>query len=139
MRASREDAHRLLKKKMIGFEYEGQVAYITRIEDFREYMAPGVYEAVKKAFENGCNGGLRQEYEDLRSAYDELQSDYDLLEDEAGDIDTVRDELEDCEEERDTLQEKINTLTHRIEELINQYYQRYIKTEEIIPELEKLI
>lgn len=124
---------------MIGFEYKGQVAYITRMDDFRDYMEPEVYEAVRKAFENGCDGGLRQEYEDLRSAYDELQSDYDLLEDEADDIDTVRDELEDCEEERDTLQEKINTLTHRIEELINQYYQRYIKAEEIIPELEKMI
>lgn len=46
---------------------------------------------------------------------------------------------EECEEERDALQEKVDTLTHHIEELINQYYQRYIKTEEIIPELEKLI
>ena len=44
-----------------------------------------------------------------------------------------------CEEERDALQEKVDTLTHHIKELINQYYQRYIKTEEIIPELEKLI
>lgn len=35
--------------------------------------------------------------------------------------------------------EKVDTLTHHIKELINQYYQRYIKTEEIIPELEKLI
>ena len=124
---------------MIGFEYKGQVAYITRIDDFRDYMAPGVYEAVQKAFENGCNGGLRQEYEDLQSAYDELQSEYDFLEDEAGDIDAVRDELEDCEEERDALQEKVDTLTHHIKDLINQYYQQYIKLEDIIPELEKML
>lgn len=56
-----------------------------------------------------------------------------------GDIDAVQAEREECEEERDALQEKVDTLTHHIEELINQYYQRYIKTEEIIPELEKLI
>lgn len=117
---------------MIGFEYKGQVAYITRMDDFRDYMEPEVYEAVRKAFENGCDGGLRQEY-------DELQTEYDILEDEVGDIDAVQAEREKCEEERDALQEKVDTLTHHIKELINQYYQRYIKTEEIIPELEKLI
>nr|DAL68945.1 MAG TPA: hypothetical protein [Caudoviricetes sp.] len=113
-------------RKMIGFEYKGQVAYITRMDDFRDYMEPEVYEAVRKAFENGFDGGIRQEYEEL-------------LEDEVGDIDAVQAEREECEEERDALQEKVDTLTHHIEELINQYYQRYIKTEEIIPELEKLI
>lgn len=55
------------------------------------------------------------------------------------DIDAVQAEREKCEEERNALQEKVDTLTHHIKELINQYYQRYIKTEEIIPELEKLI
>ena len=68
---------------MIGFEYKGQVEYITRIEDFRDFMNPAVYEAMVKAFENGCDGGLRQEYEELQSEYEELQSDYELLEDEA--------------------------------------------------------
>ena len=90
---------------MIGFEYKGQVAYITRMDDFRDYMEPEV----------------------------------DILEDEMRDIDAVQAEREKCEEERDALQEKVDTLTHHIKELINQYYQRYIKTEEIIPELEKLI
>ena len=70
---------------------------------------------------------------------DRLQTAYDILEDEVGDIDAVQAEREECEEERDALQEKVDTLTHHIEELINQYYQRYIKTEEIIPKLEKLI
>ena len=126
-------------RKMIGFEYKGQVAYITRMDDFRDYMEPEVYEAVRKAFENGCDGRLRQEYEELQAEYDELQTEYDILEDEVGDIDAVQAEREKCEEERDALQEKVDTLTHHIKELINQYYQRYIKTEEIIPELEKLI
>ena len=121
-------------RKMIGFEYKGQVAYITRMDDFRDYMEPEVYEAVRKAFENGCDGGLRQEYEELQA-----ETEYDILEDEVEDIDAVQAEREKCEEERDALQEKVDTLTHHIKELINQYYQRYIKTEEIIPELEKLI
>lgn len=29
-------------RKMIGFEYKGQVAYITRMDDFRDYMEPEV-------------------------------------------------------------------------------------------------
>ncbi len=124
---------------MIGFEYKGQVAYITRIDDFRDYMEPEVYEAVRKAFEDGCDGGLRQEYEELKSEYEELQSDYSILEDEADDIDGVRDELDECEEQRDLIQEKYDTLTQCIKDLIEQYYQRYIKKEDIIPELEKMM
>lgn len=124
---------------MIGFEYKGQVAYITRIDDFRDYMEPEVYEAVRKAFEDGCDGGLRQEYEELKSEYEELQSDYSILEDEADDIDGVRDELDECEEQRDLIQEKYDTLTQCIKDLIEQYYQRYIKQEDIIPELEKMM
>lgn len=126
-------------KKMIGFEYKGQVAYITRIDDFRDYMEPEVYEAVRKAFENGCDGGLRQEYEELQAEYDELQTEYSILEDEADTVDCIRDELSECEEQRDSIQEKYDALTQCIESLIEQYYQRYITQEDIIPELEKMI
>ena len=124
---------------MIGFEYKGQVSYITRIDDFYDYMEPEVYEAVRKAFENGFDGELRQKYEELQMEYEDLQSDYYQLEDEAGDIDDVREELKECEEERDTIQEKYDTLTHCIKVLISEYYQRYIKLEDVIPKLEKLI
>lgn len=126
-------------KEMIGFEYKGQVAYITRIDDFRDYMEPEVYEAVRKAFENGCDGGLRQEYEELQAEYDELQTVYSILEDEADTVDCIRDELSECEEQRDSIQEKYDALTQCIESLIEQYYQRYITQEDIIPELEKMI
>ena len=119
-------------KEMIGFEYKGQVAYITRIDDFRDYMEPEVYEAVRKAFENGCD-------EELQAEYDELQTDYSILEDEADTVDCIRDELSECEEQRDSIQEKYDALTQCIESLIEQYYQRYITQEDIIPELEKMI
>lgn len=127
-------------KRMIGFEYEGQVNYITRIEDFRDFMHPSVYEAMVKAFENGCGSdGILQKYEELKQDYEELQSDYKILEDEADDLDYVRDELDECEKKRDEIQEKYNTLTHCIEVLINQYYQKYIKQEDVIYKLERLI
>lgn len=50
-----------------------------------------------------------------------------------------RDELSECEEQRDSIQEKYDALTQCIESLIEQYYQRYITQEDIIPELEKMI
>lgn len=124
---------------MIGFEYKGQAAYVTRLDDFREYMEPEIYEAVQKAFENGFDGGLQQEYEELQEDYKDLQREYDQLECEVGDIEEVQEELEECEEERDALQEKYDTITHRIKSLVNQYYQRYIELEDIIPELERVM
>lgn len=124
---------------MIGFEYKGQVEYITRIEDFRDFMEPSVYEAMVKAFENGCgNDGILKKYEELKQDYEELKSDFEILEDEADDLDYVRDELDECEKERDEIKEKYNTLTHCIEVLVNQYYQQYIALEDIIPQLEAL-
>ena len=42
-------------------------------------MEPEVYEAVRKAFENGCDGGLRQKYKELLEEYENLQSDYSQL------------------------------------------------------------
>lgn len=54
---------------MIGFEYEGSVNYISRIDDFQEYMKPEVYEAMREAFENGCDGvgGFRKKYEEIKT------------------------------------------------------------------------
>jgi predicted nuclease with TOPRIM domain len=124
---------------MIGFEYKGQAAYVTRLDDFREYMEPEIYEAVQKAFENGFDGRLRQEYEELQEDYKDLQREYDQLECEVGDIEEVQEELDECEEERDALQEKYDTITNRIKALVNQYYQRYIEPEDIIPELERVM
>lgn len=124
---------------MIGFEYKGQAAYVTRLDDFREYMEPEIYEAVQKAFENGFDGRIRQEYEELQEDYKDLQREYDQLECEAGDIEEVREELEECEEERDALQEKYDTIIHCIKSLVNQYYQHYIELEDIIPELERVM
>lgn len=124
---------------MIGFVYKGKVSYITRIDDFYDYMEPEVYEAVREAFENGCDGGMKQEHKELQEKYKELQDDYDQLRDEIEDIDDIREELEECEEERNAIQEKCDTLTHCIKVLINEYYQSYIKLEDILPELEKMI
>ena len=130
---------------MIGFEYQGQVNYINRIEDFQDFMEPTVYEAVKEAFEKGCDsaGGLREKYEDLESDYEDLESDYEIVKDELDDVedrlDDCEDRLNDCEEERDLLNDKYNTLKSQIKKLINDVYLEYAKLEEVIPALEKMV
>ena len=121
-------------KKMIGFLYKGQVNYINRIEDFRDFVEPSLYEAMLQAFENGCGNddGIQKKYEELESDYEELESQYSSLEDEV-------DRLEELAEERDSAKEKYDTLVHCIEVLIAQYYQRYIKQDDLIPNLEKMV
>jgi archaellum component FlaC len=123
---------------MIGFEYEGSVNYISRIDDFQEYMKPEVYEAMREAFENGCDGvgGFRKKYEEIKSDYDDLEYECESLKDE---IDGAEDRLAECEEERDNLDEKYKSLKHQIEKLINDIYMEYIKPDDIVPALEKMI
>ena len=118
---------------MIGFEYHGQVNYITQIEDFRDFMEPSVYEALVKALAGGLwDENWRQKYEELKADYDDLKQSYDELDD-------VSDELAECEERLENMENKFEVFRRAIEVLINQYYQKYIKQEDVIPTLEKLI
>ena len=118
---------------MIGLEYQGQVHYITKMEDFRDFMEPSVYEALVKALDGGLwQDNYEEMYKDLLSEYESLERDYEDLED-------ARDELEDCETQLVDMEQKYDTFKHAIEVLIGQYYQKYIKQEDIIPTMEKLI
>ena len=125
---------------MIGFKYQGQVNYITRMQDFSDFMEPQVYEAVMEVFENGCGSdGLIQKYEELKEEYDELQSDYSILEDQLDDSDYLHEEIDDLQEELDACEEKYDSLKHRIEDLINQLYFQNITVEYLVTELERII
>ena len=54
-------------------------------------------------------------------------------------IDGAEDRLAECEEERDHFDEKYKSLKHQIEKLINDIYMEYIKPDDIVPALEKMI
>lgn len=116
---------------MIGLVYKGQVNYITRLEDFADFMEPEVYEAVKNVIESYVEN-YREKYEELKKDYDFLQEEYDGLED-------LSDELAECQEQLDDAEQKYELLQHSIKVLIGQFYQRYIQQEDIIPTLEKLV
>lgn len=122
-----------LSRNMIGFEYNGQVNYITRMEDFRDFMEPSVYEALTKALDGGLwQDNYKEMYEDLKAEYDSLEEDYFLLECE-------RDYLQNDVDRLEIAREKYDTFKHAIEVLVAQYYQRYINQEDVVPTLEKLI
>ena len=70
------------------------------------------------------------------SDYDDLEYECESLKDE---IDGAEDRLAECEEERDNLDGKYKSLIHQIEKLINDIYMEYIKPDDIVPALEKMI
>lgn len=118
---------------MIGLEYQGQVNYITKMEDFRDFTEPSVYEALVKALDGGLlQDNYKEMYEDLKEEYESLEDDYSSLEYDRDDLQNDVDRLE-------IVKEKYNAFKHAIEVLIGQYYQKYIEQEDIIPTLEKLI
>lgn len=116
---------------MIGLVYKGQVNYITRLEDFADFMELEVYEAVKKVIEDYG--------EKYREKYEELKKDYDFLQEEYDELDDLSDELAECQEQLDDAEQKYELLHHSIKVLIGQFYQRYIQQDDIIPTLEKLV
>lgn len=117
---------------MISLTYGGKVEYITRIEDFRDFMEPGVYDAMVIALEGGIIEKYKDKYEVLKSEYEELESEY-------NDLSDVEDELRDCERELGDMTEKYEELQKALKVLITQTYQGYIKQEDVVYVLERLI
>lgn len=118
---------------MIGFIYNGKVNYITKIEDFQEFMPLSVYDAMISAFDAGIIDNYRDKYEELRAEYNDLEDDYNSLQDE-------KDEETYCWERRvDELTDKMEVLHKNIKKLIDDQYQGYLRPEDIVYELEKLI
>ena len=46
---------------MIGVEYQGEVHYISKLEDFKEIMEYSVYEALVKSVDSGFVCGLKED------------------------------------------------------------------------------
>lgn len=60
---------------MIGFEYKGQAAYVTRLDDFREYMEPDkVVEQLEErtAFLKDCTKYGNKTAEQQSKSYDTM-------------------------------------------------------------------
>ena len=124
---------------MIGFVYNGQVEYITRIEDFRDYMDSAVYDALVKALECGITGGIYNAYEELKFDYDRLLSEYEDLEMQCDYLSDEAESADECRKECKEMEQKYELLHHSVEVLVNQLYLGYVPQEDIIPTLEKLI
>ena len=121
---------------MIGFIYKGKAEYISRIEDFRDYMEPAVYEALLRALDSGITSAHDADYKELKQDYDNLLAEYDELESE---YDSLCDEVEENEEKADEMEQKYELLHNSIKVFISQLYWGYVPQEDIIPTLEKLV
>lgn len=121
---------------MIGCEYNGQISYITKLEDFRDLMEPTVYEALTKALESGLVWNLKEEYEELKSEYKTLEDENSSLESQCDEFESQNDSLT---EENEELEKKYEAKIESIKEVISDLYNGYVKPDDVIPELEKLV
>lgn len=96
-------------------------------------MEPWVYDAMISAFNAGIIDNYRDKYEELREEHIELQEDYDSLQNEKDE------ETSFLEEQVDKLTDKAEALLKNIKKLVDEQYQGYLKPEDVVYELEKLI
>ena len=124
---------------MIGFVYGGKVEYVTRIEDFRDYMDTAVYDALIRALDSGITSDADADYKSLKYDYDNLLREYEDLESEYDELCYEAEENEECQKKLEEMKQKYELFHHSIEVLINQLYLGYIDQGDIIPTLERLV
>lgn len=79
---------------LIGCITENGVAYITKLEDFRDVMGDNVFKSLEEYLNQECLK-YQDKIDDLESELYSLQEEYDSLENECDDLDNRCDELEE--------------------------------------------
>lgn len=112
---------------MIGCEYNGEIFYIRKFEDFEDLMEPEVYEALRRVHECGIlySG---DEYDELQDEFIGLQNKYDDLESESN----------NQKYENDGLKEQLDEVVDAICETVNDFEYGYIKTDDVIDRLKNI-
>lgn len=118
---------------MISVIHEGQLYYMTKIEDFRDVMESSVYDGLISALATGFSN------ENWKEKYNDLQKRYDQLEIECEDLENIEDELDDTIGELKELRYQNNSLLKEIKQLLFEYNQRYISNEDLVFSLERVI
>lgn len=114
---------------MISVVHNGELVYISKMEDFRDVMEPSVYEGLALALKIGLNS------EDWKEKYDNLLLEYDELE---GDLESVQNNLEDSYSDYSDLEYDFRNMKTRLGDLLTEHEREYISTEELLQSLEKL-
>ena len=110
---------------MIICRYEGEIHCISETEDFREIVAPEVFDALCEFLKIKEHDA--EEYDDLEREYDRL---YDKLEDTKSELEDAEAEIDCLEEENDSLSDKLSNISKKLKKLLSDKSLGYIDQEE---------
>lgn len=114
---------------MISVVHNGELVYISKMEDFRDVMEPSVYEGLAFALKIGLNN------EDWKEKYDNLSLEYDEL---AEELESTENELESSNLDYADLKYDFCNMKTRLGDLLVEHERKYISTDELLISLEKL-
>ncbi len=118
---------------MIICRYNGEIHCISETEDFRELVAPEIFDALHEFLKIKEHDA--EEYENLEREYDRL---YDELEDMKSELEDAEAEVDRLEEENDSLSDKLSSISKKIEELLSDKDFGYIDQEEFNNKIKEL-
>lgn len=118
---------------MIICRYEGEIHCISETEDFRELVAPEVFDALYEFLKIKEHDA--EEYDNLERNYDRL---YDELEDTKSELEDAENNIDCLEEENDSLSDKLSNISKKLKKLLSDKSLGYIDQEEFNSNIEEL-
>ena len=106
---------------MIICRYEGEIHCISETEDFRELVAPEVFDALYEFLKIKEHDA--EEYDNLERNYDRL---YDELEDTKSELEDAENNIDCLEEENDSLSDKLSNISKKLKKLLSDKSLGYI-------------
>ena len=113
--------------------YNGEIHCISEAEDFRELVAPEIFDALHEFIK--IQEHEAEEYENLEREYDRL---YDELEDTKSELENAEAEVDRLEEENDSLSDKLSSISKKVKELLNDKDFGYIDQEKFNSKIKEL-
>ena len=118
---------------MIICRYNGEIHCISEAEDFRELVAPEVFDALDEFLKIKEHDA--DEYELLEREYDRL---YDELEDTKSELEDAEAEVDCLEKENDSLSDKLSGISKKVKKLLSDKDFEYIDQEEFNNKIKEL-
>lgn len=118
---------------MIICRYEGEIHCISETEDFRELVAPEVFDALYEFLKIKEHDA--EEYDNLERNYDRL---YDELEDTKSELEDAENNIDCLEEENDSLSDKLSNISKKLKKLLSDKSLGYIDQEEFNSKIKEL-
>lgn len=118
---------------MIICRYNGEIHCISEAEDFRELVAPEVFDALYEFFK--IKEHTVDEFVDLERECDRL---YNELEDAKSELEDAQEESDCLEEDNDALRDKLSDISKTLKKLLSDKDFGYINQDEFINKIKEL-